>query len=186
MSAGEATIADIEQPARNERPLSLSDLQAVFIEIRDELYRLLRRRTGNAEVAADLTQDIFLKLSAVRAPIPDPGQARAYLFRMAGNLAIDHGRTESRRAEIIQGSEVLFEDTEEGPENTVVTHDQVRIVERVLAELPRKCQEVLILSMVYGLEHKEIASRLGVSVSLVEKYQLRALRHCRDRLGNSL
>jgi RNA polymerase sigma-70 factor (ECF subfamily) len=35
----------------------------------------------------------------------------------------------------------------------------------------------------YGLSHKEIAERLNVSVSLVEKYQLRALRHCRDRLG---
>jgi RNA polymerase sigma factor (sigma-70 family) len=103
---------------------------------------------------------------------------------MAGNLAIDHGRTEARRAQILQGSQVLFEDVADGPEAVAVSRSELRRIEAALDELPPKCREVLMLARVHGLEHKEIAQRMGVSVSLVEKYQLRALRHCRERLGS--
>lgn len=177
--------AVIKGPVSNPSPLSLPDLQSVYAEIRSDLQRLLRRRTGDPEVAADLIQDLFLKLTAIRSTIPDRPQARAYLFRMASNLAIDHRRTEARRAEILKGSQVLFEDADADadPETVTITRDQLRRVELALSELPQKCREVLILARVQGLEHKEIARRLGVSVSLVEKYQLRALRHCRERLG---
>lgn len=176
--------AVIEGAVSKSSPLSLLDLQSVFAEIRSELQRLLRRRTGDSEVAADLIQDLFLKLTAIHSAIPDRFQARAYLFRMAGNLAVDHRRTEARRAEILKGSQVLFEDAGPDPEAITITRDQLRRVELALSELPPKCREVLILARVQGLEHKEIARRLGVSVSLVEKYQLRALRHCRERLDD--
>ena len=181
----QAAIASLEQTEKT-RFLTLRDLQSVFVEIRDQLHRLLRRRTGNAEVAADLTQDVFMKLSVVRSPISDRKQAQAYIFRMAGNLAIDHGRAQARRAEILESSQDLFEHAQDGPESIAVTLDQLRRVELALAELPPKCTEVLILARIHGLEHREIAARLGVSISLVEKYQLRALRHCRARLGDTL
>ena len=164
--------------------LALSDLQGLFADMRGELMRLLRRRTGDRELAADLTQDVFVKLSGVTATIPDVRHGRAYLFRMAGNLAIDHGRTEARRAEILTGSQVLFEDAQPGPDEIATSRNQLRQVEAALAELPERCREVLYLSQVEGLRHKEIAERLGVSVSLIEKYRLRALRHCRARLSD--
>jgi RNA polymerase sigma-70 factor (ECF subfamily) len=177
--------ADVAMGALNANAdaLSLRDLQTVFTDIRGDLLKFVRRRTGNAEVAADLLQDVFVKLSSVRIAIPDREQARAYLFRMAGNLAIDHGRTEARRAQILQGSQVLFEDAADGPEAVAVSRSELRRIEAALDELPPKCREVLMLARIHGLEHKEIAHRLGVSVSLVEKIQLRALRHCRQRLG---
>lgn len=166
--------------------LGLSELQGLFSDMRGELLRLLKRRTGDRELAADLTQDVFIKLSGVRAAIPDVRHGRAYLFRMAGNLAIDHGRIEARRAEILTGSQVLFEDVQAGPDEIATTRDQLRQIESALAELPDRCREVLVLSQVHGLRHREIAERLGVSVSLIEKYRLRALRHCRARLDGAV
>lgn len=168
---------------RSRAFLGLPELQNLFSEIRGELLRHLRRRTGDQELAADLAQDVFVKLSTVQAAIPDRRHGRAYLFRMAGNLAIDHRRVEARRTEILSGSQVLFEDVQEGPEGQATSRDQLRHVEEALAELPERCREVLILSQVHGLRHKDIASQLGVSISLVEKYRLRALRHCRERLS---
>ena len=150
--------------------------------MRGDLLRVLRRRTGDTELAADLSQDVFVKLSSVQAVIPDRQHARAYLFRMAGNLAIDYRRVETRRAEILNGSQVLFENVEQGPDAAAEARDELRLVEAALAELPERCREVMLLSQVHGLRHKEIAERLGVSVSLVEKYRLRAFRHCRERL----
>ncbi|AUW59758.1 hypothetical protein C1T17_18435 [Sphingobium sp. SCG-1] len=185
---GKSTIsADGIKPVleRGRASLNLSELQHVFTSVRTELVRHLTRRTGNPETAADLSHDVFEKLSAVRADIPTPQMARSYLFRMAGNLAIDHRRVEARRTEILTGSQVLFEDVELCPETVAVSRDELRQVEAALEELPPKCKQVLLLSRMHGFSHKEIARKLEISVSLVEKYQLRALRHCRERMGTN-
>lgn len=165
--------------------LQLPDLQSLFTEMRNDLVRFLRKRTGNVDTAADLAQDVFVKLETVRARIPDRAQGRAYLFRMAGNLAIDRGRIEARRAEILTGSQILFEDVAQDPEHIATARDELRAVELALDELPPKCRDVLILARMYGFSHSEIAQQLEISVSLVEKYQLRAMRHCRERLGGA-
>lgn len=169
-------------PDRAPRLLALSDLHEVFTNMRSDLVRFLTRRTGDMDTAADLSHDVFEKLAGVTADIPSEQKARSYIFRMAANLAIDHYRVEARRSEILTGSQVLFEDEESGPDVIALHRDTLRQVEAALDELPEKCREVLVLARVHGLSHKEIAGRLGVSVSLVEKHQLRALRHCRERL----
>ena len=86
--------------------LTYSDLQSVFMEARADLERMLRRRLGSPHAAADLTQDIYLRLRRITAPLPDRHQARAYLFRMAVNLVTDHMRVERRRREILTGAAV--------------------------------------------------------------------------------
>ena len=167
---------------RSPRSLGLSELQVLFTDMRGELVRFLKKRTGDRDLAADLIHDVFIKLWCVHAVIPDAKHGRAYLYRMAVNLANDHARTQRRRTEILTGSDVLFEDEEDNPEATVVARDQLRIVEAALCELPSLCRDILLLSKVEGMKHTEIATKLGVSVSLVEKYKSRALRHCRTRL----
>jgi RNA polymerase sigma factor (sigma-70 family) len=180
VAATEASVAELS--SGKQGPLSFADLQQLFLETREQLHRYLCRRTENVQVAADLTQELYLKLSSIRAPIPDSNQGRAYLFRMAGNLAIDHRRSEARKAELLSGSQVLFEDTDLAPDQVVASEDELRQFELAIAELPPRCGEILILSRVLGVEHEEIARRLGVSLSLVEKYQRRALRHCQKKL----
>jgi RNA polymerase sigma factor (sigma-70 family) len=163
--------------------LTFSDLQSVFLEARADLERMLRRRLGSSHAAADLTQEIFLRLRRITAPLPDRHQARAYLFRMAGNLVTDHVRVEGRRAELLAGNVVLFEGICDGPEHDALTRDQMRLVEDALSELPPRCKDVLYMSRMEGKTHAEIAAELGVSKSLVEKYAVRALLHCRARLN---
>jgi len=168
---------------RERRALDLADLQGVFTTIRGDLVRHLTRRTGNSETAADLSHDLFEKLASVRAEIPTSKDARSYMYRMAGNLAIDHRRVEARREELLTGAQVLFEDVELCPEEIAISRDELRLIERALSELPDICRQVMVLARVHGLPHKDIARQLDISVSLVEKYQLRALRHCRARLS---
>jgi RNA polymerase sigma factor (sigma-70 family) len=165
--------------------LTYSDLQSVFMEARPDLERMLRRRLGSSPAAADLTQDLYLRLGSITAPLPDRNQARAYLFRMAVNLVTDHMRVEGRRAELLSGAVVLFDTVCDGPERDALTRDQMRQVEEALSELPPRCREVLYMSRMEGKTHAEIAAELGVSRSLVEKYAVRALLHCRARLSES-
>jgi RNA polymerase sigma factor (sigma-70 family) len=163
--------------------LTFGDLESVFVEARPDLERMLRRRTGSAPLAADLAQDVYLRLRRIAAPLPNRHEARAYLFRIAANLATDHMRVNARRVELLSGVAVLFAGIDNSPENDAMTRDQMALVEAALAELPPRCKEVLYMSRMHGMTHGEIAAKLGVSRSLVEKYVVRALLHCRARLA---
>lgn len=139
-------------------------------------------RLQSRDTAEDLAQDLYLKLPRVAEPLPSRDDARRYVFRMAVNAAVDHQRVEGRRAELLAGASALFDGVEASPEEAALSRDELARLEAALRELPPKCRDVLYLSRVEGLTHVEIASRLGVSKSLVDKYAVRALLHCRARL----
>lgn len=164
--------------------LSRAEMDAVFLESRHELERSVRRRVRPPELAADIVQDVYLRWRGVRTEFPDRAEARAYLFRIAANLAIDHHKIEGRRQEILASAEPLNSLFADSPESSALAADHARQIEAALSELPKHCRQILILSRLHGMTHKEIAERLGVSTSLVEKYAIRALMHVRDYLGS--
>src|SRR5262245_61245388 len=75
---------------------SLSDLIVLFQAFYDDLLRLVTARTGNPDRAADIVQDIYFRLAAAQAAGQVVTNPRAYVFRMAANLAIDDGRRLTR------------------------------------------------------------------------------------------
>ena len=162
--------------------LDQEELQTVFSEQRRALEAMLRGRTHDPQLAADLTQEVFLKLRRITVPLPNKHEARRYLFAMARNLATDYQRVEGRRIQILEGAVTLFEDVAPSPEEGAITRDQMRIVEAALAELPKHCRNVLYMSRMLGMSHREIAAELNISKSLVEKYVVKAMLHCRERL----
>ncbi|MGH7021460.1 MAG: RNA polymerase sigma factor [Brevundimonas sp.] len=162
--------------------LTSGELQTVYFTARDDLERMLRRRVRDKDLAADLIQETFLKLDQITAPLPDENQARLYLFRVAKNLATDHQRKEARRTEILAGSRVLFEDYKASPEDAALAKGQMDVINQALDELPRHCRSILIMSRLHGMTHSQIAAELNVSKSLVEKYAVKAMLHCRARL----
>lgn len=162
--------------------LTHDELQTVFSEVRLDLERMLRRKVRDPQLAADLTQDVFLRLGRITASLPDRNQARLYLFHIAKNLATDHQRKEGRRSELLEGAVALFEDYQPSPEDAALAKDQMRVVETALEELPKHCRDVLFMSRLLGMSHGEIAAELKVSKSLVEKYAVKAVLHCRAML----
>lgn len=162
------------------------DVSALIAALREnyrDLLRFLTRRTGDADRAADLAQDTYLRLAAVSAA-SEIENARAYVYRVAGNLAIDTLRRDARIANdftfLEEGSAVA--DPAPSPETRALARERLRLLEAALDELPAKKRLALLLSRVDGRTFAEIAERLGVSESMVAKYIVQALRHCRDRL----
>lgn len=163
--------------------LSKQDLHSIFIVSQQALHRFLTRCLGCPESASDLVQDLYLRLDRV-PPVSDGAQARAWLFHVATNLARDHAKLRRRRDELLGTLGInRMHDSTPTPEDVVFDGEQIRALQEALAELPSLCAEVLVLSRVVGLTHGEIATRLGVSRSLVEKYVIRAVNHCRRRLN---
>jgi RNA polymerase sigma factor (sigma-70 family) len=68
----------------------------------------------------------------------------------------------------------------------VMARQELELLERAIAGLPQGCREVLLLRKVEQLSHREIAERVGIAVSTVEKQHARALRLLRLALEGSL
>ena len=64
----------------------------------------------------------------------------------------------------------------------MLDREQILLLDKALEKLPEKPRMALLMFRVDGLSHSEIAARLGVSNSMVAKYIVRALQHCRDEL----
>ncbi|MGH8656524.1 MAG: RNA polymerase sigma factor [Gammaproteobacteria bacterium] len=163
--------------------LSPQELYTVFIASREALRRFFTRYLGCPEIASDLVQALYLRLE--RAPsVSDHEQARAWLFRVATNLARDNVKLRRRRDELLKTARIGgTEYATPTPEDMMLGREQIRTLQAAVAELPSLCAEVLFLSRMEGLTHGAIAKRLGVSKSLVEKHVMRALNHCRRRLN---
>ena len=178
-------------PAITQRacvPMTASSTRLIdaFLSLYGELKRHLRRRTGDSTRAEEVMQETYLRLLETdsRQQQEQIRDERAFIFRVAGNLAIDVARRE-QRASGNGEPDPQQADPIASPERNAIAQDRLRQLDTALRELPPNARLALLLFRVDGLSHARIAQRLGVSESMVAKYLAQALRHCRDRLGPS-
>ena len=150
----------------------------------DILY-FLRKRTDNASDAADMTQDVFTQWLDYRdrAKVEQP---RAFLFQMARNLLRDHWRKQKVRhiayADPADPHAEPLTDEQNDPMAAAQRLQRLEQLKEVLAELSPRRREALMLHRFEGLSQAQIAERMGISTSMVEKHIAFALLHCKRRL----
>ena len=160
-----------------------SNTRRFYSQHGEELRRYLTRRLNCAQTAADLTQEVFLRLmrSETAGTVENP---RAYLYRIASNLVADHFRKIKQQPTAINIPVLeAVPDEAPSPERALLAQDELRRLERAIEALPRRQREVLLLHKYDGLSYQEIADRLGISKNTVMVHMMRALAHCRDRLS---
>ncbi|MGQ9370204.1 RNA polymerase sigma factor [Azospirillum sp. ST 5-10] len=140
-------------------------LQA-YSEHERELVRFLARRLGSSTLAADIAHDLYLKLCNVKDH-QDIRDRKAYLFKLAANLATDHVRAERRRQEILAEADgLVWRQSEElTPERYMAARMELRLMEEVIAALPERCRQVFHLCRYEGRSQAEAAAELGISVT---------------------
>lgn len=165
----------------------VSGLLASFQEHYDDLLQFLTRRMSDRQRAADVAQETYLKLVKIEQQAIPVLHARSFIFRVAGNLAIDALRREQRIAANHQTSEAAGElpCPAPPPEAALLASERLQMLDQALLELSSNARQALLLNRVEGLTQAQIARRLGVSESMVAKYIGQALRHCRDWLKHN-
>lgn len=150
-------------------------------EFNESLVRMLQLRLGSYEDAKEVAQEAYAKLLNL-----DNESAisfhRAYLFRIAQNLATDLLR---RRAYVERtGSDLLDAraDPAANPERAANAAQAVDRLPALLAELPFNCAESFRLVRVEQLSFAEAAERLGLTDRMIRIHVARALAHCQARL----
>lgn len=82
----------------NEHVFSEQDIYLTFLNSRPQIQRFLNQRLHCQETAADLVQDIYLRLMLLKPPPCSETEVRAWLFTVASNLSIDHVRRQNAAA----------------------------------------------------------------------------------------
>lgn len=156
-------------------------LLAVFLGCRTSLTRLVSRIVNRHDVD-DILQEAFMRSyeAAGRSTIRNP---RAFLLRTATNLALNHVSRASNKLnaqiEDLSLPEVL-QLTTESPEAQLDANQRFVTFCRAVGGLPEQCRRAFILKKVYGLSQQEIADRLGITQSTVEKHIAKGLTMCRE------
>lgn len=155
---------------------------------RDAVTSDLARRYGNAlqlffikrglsrAEAEDLTQEVYVRIarmddvSTIRKP-------EAFLFQAAANLLRDKARRDRVRRSTdhipIESCELPAEDS--SPFRVLAGKQTLECILRALNELPARQRDVFVLHRFEELTYTQIAARLGISVSAVEKHMMKAI-----------
>lgn len=166
------------------------DTETVMKTLSQRLRAPLRRYFMNRQIPPhevdDLVQEVFLKLSA-RGGVGHVERIEPYVFATASNLLRDRRRhLTSRAAE----SHVPYDEASHGhtrgtlePDRILLGTQLVTQLVQALYELPERTRAVFSLYHFEELSHKEIAKRLGIALSTVEKNIARANAYLLKRLG---
>lgn len=146
-----------------------------------DLVRFAARLVGDRENGEEVVQNAYLRLAGRASHLVAVEHPRAYMFAATRTAAVDFSARQ--HAEWLHRVDLgAIEDVaqDEAALQSLASRQRILRMAVLLNELPSACRTAFILNKVEGRSHREVATRLGVSVSMVEKHIMRALTHCRD------
>jgi RNA polymerase sigma-70 factor (ECF subfamily) len=151
-----------------------ADAEALFAAHQPGLLRYLRRAVGHADTARDLTQDVFVRVAGAPNLPPTDGERRAWVFRIARNLAIDH----YRRA----ATKVAASAADAGAASRPAAQDTSLAINEALSALDALDRDVFLMREVGGLSYAEVAAACDLTVAAVRSRIHRARLELRKGL----
>ena len=155
-----------------------ADAEALFAVHETGLLRYLRRAVGHGETARDLTQDVFVRIARAGTLPAGDDERRAWVFRIARNLAIDHRRRHEVR---------LTDPAAARPEAArPASQDTSAAVNEALASLDALDRDVFLLRESGGLSYAEIGAACDLTVPAVRSRIHRTRLALRDLLRDPI
>ena len=160
--------------------LTKEEFKKCFDQYFDPIRNYLYYRSSNAELATDITQEVFMKLWEKQKPF-EGSRTKSLLYKMASNALIDQLRKNKVADKHVNSLPLHLEGV--SPDENLQYQDLKKQYEQVLAELPENQRTVFLMSRVEGLTYKEMAARLDLSVKAIEKRMHLALNTLKERLS---
>jgi RNA polymerase sigma-70 factor (ECF subfamily) len=150
------------------------DIERLFLANHQRLFKYFCRVSGSADTARDLTQEVFLRVSHAQVPSGTDVQVKAWLFRIARNLALDHHRHHRRHPVPAALT---------GEASRAASQDVDVAVNEALASLPALDRDVFLMREVAGLGYDEIAGACELTADAVRSRIHRARLQLRQQLA---
>lgn len=166
----------------DDPPQAQASFDGVYAAHSGSVYRFCLAQIGQAEAAADVTHEAFIKAFAAYDRVsPDPETTRTWLLSIARNCCIDYHRQNSRWRRLLshlQFSAVLSGDVE----SMVHQRSELERVNAALVRLGLRDRELIGLRIAAELSHRQIAGVLGMSEQAAKAATRRALKKLRSKL----
>ena len=164
-----------------DRDLAGGFVEELFARHNGEIYAYLVRMVRDPELAADLTQDAFVKAYRAYDSLEKPENARAWLYQIAHRVALDH----IRRQKIIRFLPWTGESRGAVPsaEHLVMDAHLSGDLQRALERMPERQRSALLLAELHDLTGLELAAALGVSHVAARALLTRARESLRQALA---
>lgn len=177
--------ATVDGVAREDRARFLDML---YRQYASALLRFISRQNVSPEEAKEIVQETYCRLQQI-PHVETLESPRGYLFRTAINLARDTKRQRRRQHDMSNCADAST--AEEVPSEAPTAYQvlkgeqELAIIRQAIAELNPTCRQVFILHRFGNATYGQIALRLGVSVSMIEKHVSAALAHLKSRLDEA-
>ena len=170
------TTLPVEREQAKARPARMDEesFRAFYERTARQVWAYLVRLTGDSQMADDLLQEAFFRFYRAGTNYENESHRRNSLFRIATNLARDHGRRQRR------GTDVPLPENLEIATHTSETRTDLA---KALARLKPMQREILWLAYAQGSSHVEIAEIVGVSSKSIKSLLFRARRKLAELLG---
>jgi RNA polymerase sigma factor (sigma-70 family) len=169
----------VVEPQAGQEESRAQVVERLFREHNEALVRFLRGRVGSANEAREVAQEAYVRLLSLDQP-GAVSYLRAFLFKTAANIAIDR-RRRHENFDKVAGRQLFTELTESRtPERQLSGEQTLRHLGVLIEAMPAKCRESFVMNQIQGLDAATIAAQLGITDSMVRKYVVRALLHCRQ------
>ncbi|MDB6084932.1 MAG: sigma-70 family polymerase sigma factor [Gammaproteobacteria bacterium] len=183
-ACGVQALASQCAPSCSRPPIPASTLAKLFLENNRSLCAYLRVRVASQHEAEDIAQEAFARLLQHEQPHAI-SFLRAYLFRMAANIANDRARQRRLhlRIDLAHSWEEQIESAT--PDEQMHAAEQLSLLARALSELPEKYRRAFLLCRLQEWDTNRIAADLEVGERMARNYVRRTARYCQLRLDGA-
>ena len=196
MAAPAVSDRALAERHRTGDPEAFAEIYQAYEEM---VFNLALRLSGDRERAADLSQEIFLRIYRHLEGFRGRSSLKTWIYR----VAVNHCRSRLRRRAVTfeqivprrgsgggssgDGEDPLQDlvDPRRSPEERVLAGDAERVLQEALAALPAAYREAVVLRDVEDLSYEEIAEVLGVRIGTVRSRIARGRRRLADVLRES-
>ena len=158
--------------------------ETLFWEYNQHVYHFVYSLLYDKSMAADLTQNVFLKIWEKHETIDPEQNFDAYLFTIARNLVYKETENRLLSEKLTESLQRQLSDVDSLMEERIDAESLREYINSLIEELPPSRREILRLRRHEHLSYREIAERLSISEKTVETQLSRALRFLRDRLSS--
>ncbi|MBN9460905.1 MAG: sigma-70 family RNA polymerase sigma factor [Burkholderiales bacterium] len=141
------------------------------------LHGWLRRKLGCTQNAADLAHDTFMRLLAREEPVAIE-EPRAFLTTVAQRVLSNHRRRERIERAYLEVLAQVPEALAPSLEERAILLETLVEIDRLLGGLPPLVKRAFLHAQLDGMTHAGIAAELGISVTTVKRYLVRAGTQC--------
>ncbi len=159
----------------------VSDIEKLFREHNRALIAFLQCRLNSHSDAQEVAQEAYLRMLTLHNR-EEVDSLRGYLFKIAGNLAIDRLRKRKVRNEFAAEQAHDEPVVETSPDRHAMAAEQVVGLRRALTELPPKASQAFVMHVIEGRDFGAVAQTMKLSERMVRYHVANALAHCRARV----